>query len=224
PVRESPKTLRAMAEIARYDRDRPVSPVAGLETGSIKILSRYMRAKVFPWKPEEWWDVVIDATAIMNDNYVYPCYTMTIGFPEETEDDVEESIELVQRIIDHEFTAWIFPLPVIPIGTSRISENPFPSIERLPKNYWDLLYISWRYNLKITRRLASNLTAGVKSKIKRKIIEIMIDRVFDSIEWVFKTLRDTRGEASKIFSAINLDNTLGVIRSLYWLMRLVIRR
>ncbi|MEM4971346.1 MAG: radical SAM protein [Sulfolobales archaeon] len=223
-VRESPKTVKAMAEIARYDSRRAVAPVVGLESGSIKILNKYMRAKAFPWRPEDWWDIIIDATAIMNENYIYPCYTMTIGYPEETEDDVEDSIELVQKIIDHEFIAWIFPLPVIPMGTSRIKDNPFPVLEKLPKNYWDLLYISWRYNLKITRKLIPNLTGGIKNKFVRSIVSQMIDRIFDNIEWIFRGLKETRGTMAYMFSNINLDNFLGVLRSIYWLTRLTFNK
>ncbi|MEM0374538.1 MAG: radical SAM protein, partial [Sulfolobales archaeon] len=158
PVKMSPRTVKEISEIARYDYNRAAAPVVGLETGSEKIFSKYMRAKSFPYLPSEWRDVIIDATAIMNESYIYPCYTMTIGYPDETEKDVEDSIRLVQDIIDHEFIAWVFPLPVIPISTTRIRDNPFPILERLPKNYWDLLYISWRYNLKVTRKLIPVLT------------------------------------------------------------------
>lgn len=123
-----------------------------------------MRAKAFPLRPEEWRDAVIDATAIMNENLIHPCRTMTIGYPEETEDDVEDSIRIVEDPIDHGFDAWIFPLPVIPMGSTRISSNPFPTIQRLPKNCWDLLYTSWRRNLRITRKLVPNLTAGIRNR------------------------------------------------------------
>ncbi len=90
-----------------------------------------MRAKAFPWRPEDWWDIIIDATAIMNENYIYPCYTMTIGYPEETENDVEDSIELVQKIIDHEYIAWIFPLLAIPMSTLRIKGKPVLGLRSL---------------------------------------------------------------------------------------------
>ncbi|MQL55781.1 B12-binding domain-containing radical SAM protein [Acidianus ambivalens] len=219
-VRESPKTVKAIAEIARYDVDRAAAPVVGLETGSLKILEKYMTAKAFPWTPREWKDVILDATAIMNDNYIYPCYTMTIGYPEEGEKDVEESINPVQSIIDHKFTAWIFPLPVIPISTTYISKNPYPKPETLPQNYWDLLYISWHYDLKVTRDLIPILTGGIKNKLVRKFVQIMIDKIFSNIDYIFLQLKNTKGEFSKTFSQINLNNTLGVIKSIYWLIRI----
>jgi len=220
PVKASPKTVKAISEIARYDFDRAAAPVVGLETGSEKIFTKYMRAKSFPYAPSQWRDVIIDATAIMNENYIFPCYTMTIGYPDETEEDVEDSIRLVQDIIDHEFIAWVFPLPVIPISTTRIRDNPLPALERMPKNYWDLLYISWKYNLKVTRRLIPVLTNGIKNKLLRKIVQYMIDKIFDNIEWVFLQLKETKGLSSLSYSNINLNSTIGVLKSIYWLIRL----
>lgn len=52
----------------------------------------------------------------------------------------------------------------------------------------------------------------------------MIDRIFNSIEWIFHELRLTKGESSLQFSKISLDNTLGVLRSIYWLARLTFKK
>jgi len=222
-VKESPKTVKAIAEIARYSFDRAVAPVVGLETGSVKIMEKYMRAKAFPWTPKDWHDVIVDATAIMNDNYIFPCYTMTIGYPEETDEDVQQSIEIVQKIIDHGFIAWIFPLPVIPVATTRIRDNPFPFMERLPSKYWDLLYISWNYDFKITRELIPILTGGIKNKVVKSIVKLMIDKVFNSIDQIFYELKQTKGKKSIEFSNINLNNTIGVIKAIYWLTKLAFK-
>ncbi|AAY79657.1 B12-binding domain-containing radical SAM protein [Sulfolobus acidocaldarius] len=219
-VRESPKTVKAMSEIASYNFDRAAAPVVGLESGSLKIIEKYMPAKAFPWTPRDWRDVILDATAIMNDNYIYPCYTMTIGYPEETEEDVDQSISLVQSLIDHKLVTWIFPLPVIPISTTYISKNPYPKPEKLPKNYWDLLYLAWNYDLKITRQLIPVITNSMRNKLVRKIVQTMIDKIFSSIDFVFMQLKETKGEHAKIYSQVNLNNLTGVLKSIYWLIRL----
>jgi len=218
-VKESPRTVKQISEIAEYSFDRANAPVVGLETGSLKIFNKYMRAKSFPWEPAQWKDVILDATAVMNDSHIYPCYTMTIGYPEETDEDVQASINLVQSIIDHDFTAWIFPLPVIPMGTSRIRDNPMPALERLPSAYWDLLYISWKYDLKVTRKLIPTLTWAIPNRVVRWAVQKMIDRIFGQIEWVFKELKETKGLSSLKYKDLNLNSTVGVIKSIYWLLR-----
>jgi len=223
PVKESPKTVKAISELANYSEDNGNAPVVGLETGSEKIFNKYMYAKAFPWTAKDWKEVTIDATTTMNESYIYPCYTMTIGYPEETDKDVEQSIDLVQSIIDHDLIAWIFPLPVIPMGTTRIKKNPFPDVRRLPSLYWDLLYISWKYSLKTTRRLIPTITKGLHNKIARKVVQMMIDKIFNNIEWVFLELKETKGLASFNFSNIDLNNIVGVIKSIYWLFRIAIK-
>jgi Fe-S oxidoreductase len=223
-VMDSPKTVKAMSEISRYDKVRAAAPVVGLETGSEKILNKYMRAKAFPWSVRDWNELVIKATAVMNDSYIYPCYTMTIGYPEENDQDVEESIRLVESIIDHGFKTYIFPLPVVPMGNTMIRDNPFPTLKRLPGRYWDLLYMSWKWNLKVIRDSIPTFTGGLGNRVAQTAVRYMIDRVFDSIEWVFKELSDTKGESSLKYSNLNLNNTLGVLKSVYWLTRLAFIR
>ncbi|CCC82684.1 B12-binding domain-containing radical SAM protein [Thermoproteus tenax] len=220
PVVESPKTVKAVAELGGLGPDKGVTPVIGLETGSVRILNKYMRNKAYPFPPERWHDVVLESAIILNENYIYPAYTMTIGYPDETEDDLRQSEEVVEKIIDHDLVAWIFPLPVIPMYTSALRGLRHPTLEALPEGFWDLLYISWRHNLKITRRLAPVLLQNSKNKIVSKIVHYMIDRVFNSIEWYFRQLKETMGRSSLQFSTLNLDSALGVLRSILWLTRI----
>ncbi|MEM0158977.1 MAG: radical SAM protein [Thermoplasmataceae archaeon] len=218
-VLESPKTVEAIGEIAEYDKYRSEAPVVGLESGSERIIAKYMSGKPFPWKPEDWKSVILNATPIMNDAFITPCYTMTIGYQDETDEDVSQSIDLVTSIIDNKLRAWIFPLPVIPMGTSRIRHNPFPVLEKLPKKYWELLYIAWKYDLKITREMMPEMSKRVENRITSRIVNIMTDKIFSHIEDYFKMLMETNGIGSLEYSKINLNNVLGVLKSAYWLTR-----
>ena len=224
PVKLSPKTVKAMAEIAGWSEDKAVTPVVGLETGSEKIFNKYMKMKAYPWGYRDWKDLIVDATAIMNENYIFPCYTMTIGYPEETDEDVQQSIDLVEYILDHKPIAWIFPLPVIPMGTSKIRDNPLPAMERMPSKYWDLLYITWKYDLYITRKLKNGIANYSGDPIIRGIVSYMIDKVFGSIEWYFEKLKETKGTFALNYKDLNLNNFYGIIWSLFMLVRLAFSR
>jgi hypothetical protein len=90
----------------------------------------------------------------------------------------------------------------------------------LPEGYWDLLYMSWNYNFKVTRDLIPILTGGIRNGFARNIVKIMIDKTFSSIDDIFRNLKETKGESSKMFSKINLNNTVGVLKAIYWLVRL----
>ncbi len=66
---------------------RHSSVEVGMETGSIRLMKKYMPRKMLPFKPEEWHDVVTKAIEIMNENYIWPLATLIVGLPEETEKD-----------------------------------------------------------------------------------------------------------------------------------------
>jgi radical SAM superfamily enzyme YgiQ (UPF0313 family) len=218
-VRESPQTIRAIGEIAEYDRYNGISPVVGLETGSERVFAKYMPAKAFPWKPADWWDVVLDATRVMNEANIWPCYTMTIGFPDETDADVDRSIGIVEAIIAQDLKAWIFPLPVIPISSSRLKGNPFPELERLPARYWDLLYIAWRRDLRLARELTPTVTSRIRSPRADALFRGIADRIGNSLLRVFAELSATRGRKSHEFRTLDLNRPGGWLRMAYWTMQ-----
>ncbi len=218
-VKEAPETILEIGEIAQYDRFPGESPVVCLETGSTRIFAKYMPAKAFPWKPADWSDVILDATQIMNQAHIWPCYTMTIGFPDETDHDVDDSIRLIERIVAQDLKAWIFPLPVIPISTSRLKGNPFPILERLPSRYWDLLEIAWQRDLKLARELTPTVTSRMKSAVARRIIQFFVDRLTQSVGAIFRDLRQTHGRKSYEFSHVDLNSSFGAVRSIYWATR-----
>ena len=220
PVVESPKTVKAISELGGLGPDKGDTPVVGLETGSTRILNRYMRGKTYPFPPEKWHELVIEATAIMNDNYIYPAYTLTIGYPDETEEDLEQTLSIIEKLVDHGFTAWIFPLPVVPMYTSAIRHLRHPTPDTLPERFWDIVYVSWRHNLRVTRRLAPVLLQNVRNRIVRRVVGYMIDRVFRSIEWLFEWLRETRGRGARELARISLDGGLGMLKAVYWLTRI----
>ncbi|BAB60181.1 hypothetical protein [Thermoplasma volcanium GSS1] len=219
-AKSSPKTVQAIAEIAEYDKYTAEAPVVGLESGSERIISKYMRGKPFPWTPHDWGDVIIDATGIMVDNNIHPCYTMTIGYPDETDEDIEESIKLVQRMIDADLKAWIFPLPVIPMTASRLKGNEFPWIDTIPTKYWDILYLSWKHSIKVTKDLFPYLTSEMRNPIIQWVVRSMNDRVFSGVEKVFKELAETKGKVSEEYGKVEFDSFTGTVKTLYYLATL----
>ena len=51
----------------------------------------------------------------------------------------------------------------------------------------------------------------------------MIDRIFNSIEWVFLQLKETDGKYAYNFAEVNLNNSIGVIKAIYWLFKLAFK-
>jgi len=70
----------------------------GIETGSVRLMKKFMSGKMLPFKSEEWHDVVIKAIEIMNENYIWLLATLIVGLPEGTEDDTTATLELVDKL------------------------------------------------------------------------------------------------------------------------------
>ena len=86
----------------------------GLETGSAQLAKRIMPAKAFPFKPEEWPQVARQGFGIMHDHKLIPAATLIVGLPEETEDDVAKTLELLDDVKD--CRSLIVPLFFVPLG------------------------------------------------------------------------------------------------------------
>ena len=91
-VAADPDLLARVSEILSYKKDgemqirgkilyhgkRYMSVETGLETGSPRIIAKYMRGKCLPFKPEEWPDVVEQAYGILNDNEKPTIHPVTV--------------------------------------------------------------------------------------------------------------------------------------------------
>ena len=221
-VRESPQTLIEAARIAGWgDHGRRLIPVIGLETGSLRIFRRYMPAKSFPFPPEQWNDLVLAATADLNAAGIDPCFTLTIGFPDETDDDVDESIRLVQSFIDRDLRAFLFPLPVIPISTSRLRGNAMPELASLPSRYWDLLYLCWERDLKLARAMLPGMVYRMKSAVVRRLTTTLVERLWPPLLKFFEQYPATHGRSALRYRDVHLEGISGALRSMIWLTRAV---
>jgi radical SAM superfamily enzyme YgiQ (UPF0313 family) len=73
-----------------------------------------MPAKASPFKPEEWPEVARQGFGIMHDNKLCPAATLIVGLPDETEDDIIKTMELIDDVDD--CRSLIVPLFFVPLG------------------------------------------------------------------------------------------------------------
>jgi len=76
-----------------------------------------MPMKASPYPPEAWPEVVEDAFMIMHEYKIIPAATLIIGLPDEDEDDVLETIELMDRL--KKYRSLIVPMFFVPMGALR---------------------------------------------------------------------------------------------------------
>ena len=92
----------------------------GLETGSAQLAKKIMPAKAFPFKVEEWPQVARQGFGIMHDHKLIPAATLIVGLPEETEDDIIKTMELLDDVKD--CRSLIVPLYFVPLGRLKNKE------------------------------------------------------------------------------------------------------
>jgi radical SAM superfamily enzyme YgiQ (UPF0313 family) len=109
-----PRLLAKCGEVLLDDKQDWWGVEVGVETGSPRLITAAMPGKVAPFKASQWPELVVQAAGLMNDNHVFPACTFIVGLPQETEDDVLKTIELLDDLWD--FKAILVPMFFVPLG------------------------------------------------------------------------------------------------------------
>lgn len=114
------KLITRAAEILLDENQRWWGAEIGVETGSPRLAEKIMPAKAKPFDTKNWPELVLEAAGIMEDNRLVPAMTLIAGLPEETEEDVMKTLELVDELWD--FKAIIMPMFFVPMGMLKDRE------------------------------------------------------------------------------------------------------
>jgi radical SAM superfamily enzyme YgiQ (UPF0313 family) len=156
PVVCKPDMIKQVAEVliehSWYNHNgKPiVTGETGIETGSVRLMRKYMAGKMLPYKPEQWKEIVTQAFGILNDNDWYPLATLIVGLPDETEADVRDTLELMDDLKD--FNAFYVPLFFVPLEDCLLMNKAGAEYDSLTKMRWDFLTQCWEYNVRIWRK------------------------------------------------------------------------
>ena len=122
----------------------------GLETGSVRLFRQFMKGKGYPYRPEQWPDVVMKGMEIMNRANWFPMCTFIIGLPGETDADVRESLDLLYALKDAKWC--VIPTLFVPLDDTRLGEKEGARIARMTDLQWEFFFTCWRYNIDFFRR------------------------------------------------------------------------
>ncbi|MEM4788679.1 MAG: radical SAM protein [Ignisphaera sp.] len=121
----------------------------GIESGSPKIIGKFMRGKALPYTPEEWPEVVLESLILMEEHNWIPLATLIIGLPEENEDDAIKTLELISEIKQHGLRTFLVPLLFVPLGGCALEDQPLRSFEELSVVQLSIFSECWKHNVKI---------------------------------------------------------------------------
>ena len=168
-----PDLIRKITELldSRGNKAPWYSGQVGIETASPELVKRYMPGKPLPFKPEEWSEVVIRAHEILAENRWVPCSTLISGLPGETPQDVELTIELVEKL--RGFKSLIVPLFFVPIG--QLNGGQFFLKEHMLPEHWKLLATCMEHDFKWAPKLAEE---HLHNRIQKFFVKEVVLRSF----------------------------------------------
>ena len=175
PVSHDPQMIKELAEVLiekswySFGKKPIITAETGIETGSPRLMKKYMAGKMLPFQPEQWQDVVTNAFGILNDNDWYPLATLIIGLPDEKEEDMLQTLELMDKLKG--YNAFYVPLFFVPLENCVLMNKKGAEIDSLSKARWDFFIKCWEYNIKIWK----------PTFLENRLPNPMIYKTFDKI-------------------------------------------
>ncbi|MGQ9460314.1 MAG: B12-binding domain-containing radical SAM protein [Candidatus Bathyarchaeaceae archaeon] len=144
-VLDAPDVVEEISNILGLGEKSPwTAAQTGIETGSPKLIKMHMAGKCKPFKPEDWPSVVVDSFEILSRNHWLPCGTLIMGLPEETEKDIDLTIELLEEL--KPFKSLIVPLFLVSMGGLKNRAESF-TLENMTSKHYELYLKCWEHNL-----------------------------------------------------------------------------
>lgn len=167
PVVLNPRILEEINDVCEVSEKHIYGGIPGIESGSPRIIDRWMRGKAYPFKPEEWPEIVEQAIGILNDHMWFPACTMIVGFPDETPDDVMKTMELLENL--RRYACFVCPFLLVPLG--RLSTLGIGNVNLLEEHI-ELMKFVWIHNMDVLNRFSRYLGGfGLKGLIASLVIK-----------------------------------------------------
>ena len=153
PAVHDPRMIEEIAPVlvekGRWQcRGRKVASIeVGIETGSVRLMEKYMKGKALPLDVRDWPEIVTQAVGIFNDNDICPLATLVVGLPEEREEDTIATMELVDDLWGSE----IFYVPLFFTSEEEclLSSARQADLRHLNELHWEFFATCWRHNINV---------------------------------------------------------------------------
>jgi radical SAM superfamily enzyme YgiQ (UPF0313 family) len=124
-----------------------ISVEMGIESGSVRLMKKYMKGKALPYSVDNWPELVVEATGMMNDHDWWPLCTIMTGQPDETDDDVIETLNLIDDLRNNNAKMFYTPVLFIPLKEAVLGNCRRTNLNSLSELQWEVLSRCWRNNI-----------------------------------------------------------------------------
>lgn len=144
-----PKSPIHLPRLSSHPQRKALSPLIGLETGSVRIAKKIMPGKGVPFRIEDWPSVVIQGLQVANENNWFPVMTLIVGNPDETDEDCMATLDLLYEIERRGLFAIMVPSIFTPLHDTRMEKaRGVTETRRLSPLQWQVMMKCWKNNLR----------------------------------------------------------------------------
>jgi len=144
-----PKSPLHLARLSTHPQKKALCPLIGLETGSVRMARQIMPSKAVPFSIDDWPSVVLEGLRVANQNNWFPMMTLMVGNPDESDDDVRATLDLVYEMERRGLFAFLVPSIFTPLHDTRMAHQRGVSHTRqLRPLQWQLILRCWKMNLR----------------------------------------------------------------------------
>src|SRR5262245_688267 len=144
-----PKSPLHLPSFSTHPEKKFLSPLIGLETGSVRMAKQIMPSKGVPFSIEDWPSVVIQGLTVLNSNNWFPAMTLIVGNPGETDEDVKETLDLIYEVERRGLFAFFIPSIFTPLHDTRMeTKKGVTETMQLTALQWQLMMKCWKMNLR----------------------------------------------------------------------------
>jgi radical SAM superfamily enzyme YgiQ (UPF0313 family) len=150
----SPIRLRP---VSTHRGGRALSPLIGIETGSVRIATQIMAGKALPFDIKDWPHIVLNGLEILNRNNWFPVCTLIVGSPGETDEDSMATLDLLYEVERRGLHCMWVPSIFTPLVRTRMENGEgVRETQHLSQLQWQVIMKAWT----IASRLGLQSTWG----------------------------------------------------------------
>jgi radical SAM superfamily enzyme YgiQ (UPF0313 family) len=140
----------------------------GVESANGNLVAANCPGKISPFRPEDWQDLVRQTAELMTKTGFFSVFSVILGLPGETSDDISKTLELVKYLGTKK--AVIFPVFYEPLS---LDQTRF-SLDNMKSYHLELYRTCYEINFKMVPRLFwDNQRAGGVSWTKRALMQLL---------------------------------------------------
>jgi hypothetical protein len=144
-----PKSPIHLPLLSTHPQKKALVPLIGLETGSVHMARQIMPSKGVPFSIDDWPSLVLEGLRVANQNNWFPMMTLMVGNPDETDQDVRETLDLVYEMERRGLFAFLVPSIFTPLHDTRMEHQVGVTHTRqLSPLQWQLMMKCWKHNLR----------------------------------------------------------------------------